>query len=331
MRQLPVIDLTALRTPCGDTSDVARLIDQACRQSGFFLVTGHGIDPQLADDLDKTSRIFFALPESDKSLIAMEHGGTAWRGWFAIADEVTSGVPDQKEGLYFGTELNAFDPRVRNALPLHGANLFPTHPAEMKNLVLRWMDEVTALGRDLLRGIALGLGIEGDWFNSHLTADPTILFRIFAYPPLGDLGWGVGEHTDYGLLTMLWQDDCGGLEVFSENRWLPVEPIPNTFVCNIGDMLERLTNGLYRSTPHRVRNISGRTRLSLPLFYDPSWTARVIPLPIETPLQQLDAPKRWDGADLLAWSGSYGDYLTSKVSKAFPKLEADILRSNRDS
>ena len=130
---------------------------------------------------------------------------------------------------------------------------------------------------------------------------------------------------------MLWQDDCGGLEVFSDDRWLSVEPIPNTFVCNIGDMLERLTNGLYRSTPHRVRNISGRTRLSFPLFYDPSWTARVIPLPIKTPLPQLDAPKRWDGADLLAWSGSYGDYLTSKVSKAFPKLEADILRSNRDS
>ncbi len=262
----------------------------------------------------------------------MEHAGTAWRGWFPLAGEVTSGVPDQKEGLYFGTELDSTDPRIREGWPLHGRNLFPEHPSEMKYLVLRWMSDVTLLGTDLMRGIALALGIDDDWFARNLTIDPTILFRIFSYPSRSDLvmtsprsEWGVGEHTDYGLLTLLWQDDCGGLEVFSAGDWLAVEPIPNAFVRNIGDMLERLTNGLYRSTPHRVRNVSGRNRLSFPLFFDPSWDSHVVPLPTDVSLQRTEPRARWDGAEPLAWSGTYGDYLSNKVSKAFPRLFKSVI------
>ena len=232
MRHLPVIDISALRTSGADSSNVVRQLDDACRLDGFFIVTNHGIEAQLASDLESLSRTFFDLPESEKSLIAMELAGTAWRGWFPLGGEVTSGIPDQKEGLYFGTELNPSDPRVRDGWPLHGRNLFPINPAGMRYLVLRWMSEVTLLGSDLMRGIAMGLGINEDWFAKNLTADPTILFRIFTYPSISDLGksspkseWGVGEHTDYGLLTMLWQDDCGGLEVFSAGEWLAVDPI----------------------------------------------------------------------------------------------------------
>lgn len=338
MRHLPVIDISPLRTPGGDVTGVAHEIDVACRLNGFFIVSNHGIATQLARDLENSSREFFALPESEKSVIAMEHAGTAWRGWFPLGGEITSGVPDQKEGIYFGTELDPNDSRVREGLPLHGCNLFPARPMEMKELVLRWMAEVTHLGDDLMRGIAVALGIDDNWFAQHLTADPTILFRIFAYPPTmnppttspptTNIEWGVGEHTDYGLLTMLWQDDCGGLEVFSAGEWLEVEPMPNTFICNIGDMLERLTNGMYRSTPHRVRNVSGRNRLSFPFFYDPSWTSHVMPLPIETSRQPLESRSRWDGADPLAWNGKYGDYLSKKVSKVFPKLFEKVIRNS---
>ncbi|MEK7292750.1 MAG: 2-oxoglutarate and iron-dependent oxygenase domain-containing protein, partial [Actinomycetota bacterium] len=296
MRHLPVIDISALRTPGADAASVVGQIDDACRLDGFFIVTNHGIEPQLANDLERVSRHFFTLSDSEKSLIAMRHAGTAWRGWFPLGGEYTSGARDQKEGLYFGTELASTDSRVKQGLPLHGRNLFPANPVEMRNLVLRWMSDVTLLGGDLMRGIAMALTIDENWFARNLTADPTILFRIFHYPPVRDLEWGVGEHTDYGLLTMLWQDDCGGLEVFSAGEWLAVEPIPNAFVCNIGDMLERLTNGLYRSTPHRVRNASGRNRLSFPLFYDPSWNSHVTPLPIAASLQLNESRPRWDGA-----------------------------------
>src|SRR5689334_2246822 len=140
----------------------------------------------------------------------MVHGGRAWRGWFPVGGELTSGTPDRKEGLYFGAELGPDDPAVRDGVPLHGPNLFPAEPAGLRPTVLACLDELTGLGHRLMRGIALALGLPADWFERDLTRDPTILFRIFHYPPspsgAADEGWGVGEHTDYGLLTILVQD-----------------------------------------------------------------------------------------------------------------------------
>ena len=130
--------------------------------------------------------------------------------------------------------------------------------------------------------MALGLGLDGEWFHANLTADPLVLFRIFRYPPEAGVvepNWGVAEHTDYGLLTILGQDDHGGLEVHAPTGWIDAPPIPGTFVCNLGDMLERMTGGRYRSTPHRVRNRSGADRLSFPFFFDPGWDARGAPGP----------------------------------------------------
>ena len=124
------------------------------------------------------------------------------------------------------------------------------------------------------------LGLDEDWFDRNLTADPLVLFRIFHYPALanGDERWSVGEHTDYGLITILAQDDAGGLAVRSPKGWIDVPPIPNAFVVNLGDMLERMTGGRYKSTPHRVHNTT-RDRLSFPLFLDPAWDAEVLPVP----------------------------------------------------
>ena len=193
--------------------------------------------------------------------------------------------------------------------------------------MLRWIDEVGAVGQALLRGIALGLGIDRDWFETHLTADPTVLFRIFHYPPGDTASWGVGEHTDYGLVTLLAQDHHGGLQVRTRGEWVDVPADPYVFVVNIGDMLERMTHGLYRSNPHRVRNLSGQDRLSFPLFLDPSWDARVTPLPeaaLAGAVPAPDAAERWDGRSVHAWDGTYGDYLTAKVAKVFPDLAAAL-------
>ena len=110
----------------------------------------------------------------------------------------------------------------------------------------------------MLRGVAFGLGIDPGWFETHLTADPTVLLRIFHYPPGDNGSWGVGEHTDYGLLTLLAQDHHGGLQVRTRGEWVDVPADPYVFVVNMGDMLERMTHGRYRSNPHRVRNLSGQ-------------------------------------------------------------------------
>ena len=179
---------------------------------------------------------------------------------------------------------------------------------------------MTALGHIVMRGVALALGLDEGWFEQDLTRSPTVLFRIFRYPPTAGGGWGVAEHTDYGLLTILLQDDCGGLQVRGRHGWVDVPPRPGTLVCNIGDMLDRMTGGRYRSTPHRVRNVSGRERLSFPFFFDPGWEAKVRPVPLADDAPPDDAPSRWDGTSVHRWEGTYGDYLLDKVAKVFPDL-----------
>jgi isopenicillin N synthase-like dioxygenase len=327
---LPVIDVHALLDPSSSYADrlaVGRELDAACRTSGFLLVSGHGVDASLRQRLEALSRQFFALPDDDKAEIAMARAGSAWRGWFPVGGELTSGEPDRKEGVYFGTELPADDPRVLAGVPLHGSNLFPAEPAGLRHTVLAWIDEVTGVGQALLRGLALGLGLDEAWFAEHLTADPTVLFRAFHYPPGDSDSWGVGEHTDYGLITLLAQDHHGGLQVRTGGEWIDVPADPSVFVVNIGDMLDRMTRGIYRSDPHRVRNLSGQDRVSFPLFLDPSWDARVTALPESVFVGEVpadDADSRWDGASVHAWDGVYGDYLTAKVARVFPDLFASV-------
>jgi isopenicillin N synthase-like dioxygenase len=314
MDALPVIDIS-------DPATAAPAIEAACRSSGFFYVKGHGVPGSLTDRLDAAARAFFALPEQDKMEIAMARGGRAWRGFFPVGAELTSGVPDRKEGVYFGTELGPDAPQVRAGLPLHGANLFPGQVPDLRPVVLEYMALLSEVAQRVLRGVALSLGLPAGYFEQSYTADPTVLFRIFHYPPSepGSDEWGVGEHTDYGLLTLLLQDGNGGLQVRTPDGWLDAPPIPGTFVCNIGDMLDRMTGGWYRSTPHRVRNLSGNERLSFPFFFDPDFSQEVPPLPATGHA----GGQRWDGQDLRAFTGTYGAYLVGKVGKVFPELRAD--------
>lgn len=314
--RIPIVDVSA--------PDAAAAIDAACRRDGFFVATGHGVPGDLFDRLDAAAREFFARPAGAKAEIAMTTGGRAWRGWFPPGGELTSGVPDGKEGIYFGAELADDHPRVTAGTPLHGRNRFPSD-SELGPAVLDVLDALTDLGHRLLGLVATGLGLDADWFRANLTADPTILFRIFHYPAAGqvaDAAWGVQEHTDYGLLTILRQDDVGGLEVRSRSGWIEAPPVPDSFVCNIGDMLERMTGGAYRSTPHRVRQ-PPRSRLSFPFFFDPSWDAEIVPVP-GLGDTGAPAPARWDGRSVFDHDGTYGDYLTAKVAKVFPELWADI-------
>ncbi len=331
---LPIIDVAPLLGPDTSGSKGARAaaaIDEACRNVGFFAITGHGIDGGLQTRLETAAHAFFTQTESAKAEIAMANAGAAWRGWFPVGGELTSGIPDRKEGIYFGVEHSPDHPRAAAGTALHGQNQFPDEPVELRGTVLDWLTALRPVADAVMRGLALGLGLEPAWFEQHLTADPTILFRIFHYPP-DDRDrveeWGVGEHTDYGLLTLLAQDHRGGLQVRAvDGRWIDVDPTPGTLICNIGDMLERLTAGRYRSTPHRVRNNSGHSRLSFPYFFDPSWDATVPALPMtsaspDTP--QSPGNHRWDGEDVLAWEGAYGDYLTARVARVFPDLFAEV-------
>jgi isopenicillin N synthase-like dioxygenase len=324
---IPIIDVSDLVASTAGRQAVATQLGEACRESGFFYVVGHGVDEGLQRRLRELSQRFFAQDVDTKLQLRMALAGRAWRGYFRVGDELTSGHPDQKEGLYFGEELAADHPLVRAGTPMHGPNLFPAGLPGFRETVLDYMASLTRLGHRLMVCLALSLGLEESYFADHCTGEPLILFRIFNYPPPRDPTlWGVGEHTDYGLLTILLQDEAGGLEVKSRSRWVPAPPVPGSFVCNIGDMLDRMTGGLYRSTPHRVRNPAPRDRLSFPFFFDPNFFARVQPidLPGRTGISD-DRAERWDGASVHAFQGTYGEYLLNKVGKVFPELQQKAL------
>lgn len=345
MGTLSSIDVTALREDPDvrrkHARDVAAAIDRACRHEGFLLVTGHGVDTGLRERLLAAARRFFDLPAERKATIAMSRGGRAWRGWFPLGAELTSNRPDRKEGLYIGEDLSAQDPRVRAGLPLHGPNLLPDDDVpELRTAVDEWLTAVTALGHLLVRAFGVGLGLSPDWFDEHLTEDPTILLRLFRYPAItaeevgdGERADGVGEHTDYGLLTILAHDGGPGLQVRQGSEWIDVLAPPDAFVVNLGDMLERMTGGRYRSTPHRVRSVvapaGAPDRISVPFFFDPAWDAEVVPLPLDDTPPTDDSATRWDHRSVHTWRGTYGEYLTSKVAKVFPDLGSDVLTPGR--
>lgn len=332
--EVPLIDIRPLCTEnyaSAACADVAAQLGRACRELGFFYIVGHGVDETLQQRLVTLCQQFFALPLAQKLTIPMSRGGRAWRGYFPVGGELTSGQPDQKEGIYFGEELEDSHPRVLTHTPLHGRNLFPNEVPELRHTVLEYLQAMTTLGHHLMAGIALSLGLPATYFATRYTTNPLTLFRVFNYPPdaLADgvVRWGVGEHTDYGLLTILKQDDVGGLQIKSRARYIAAPPIPGSFVCNIGDMLDRLTGGLYRSTPHRVQNVSGRSRLSFPFFFDPSWDAEVLPieLPASSPRPADDRDERWDRTSVHTFRGTYGEYLLAKVGKVFPDLQQEVL------
>jgi isopenicillin N synthase-like dioxygenase len=148
---------------------------------------------------------------------------------------------------------------------------------------------------------------------------------FFIIPPQKDQSpVGCWEHTDYGLLTILKQDDTGGLQVKTAAGWTEAPPIENTFVCNIGDMLERLTGGLYCSTPHRVINTSGKDRYSFPLFFDPGFNTRIERIESVTQIHETKN-QRWDKSSVHEFAGTYGEYLINKIGKVFPELKNDVL------
>ena len=320
---LPLIDLADWGEGDLDRARIAAEIGGACREHGFFYIRGHSVPIELQSRLEQLARAFFALPVEEKMAIAMARGGRAWRGYFPLGAELTSGQADYKEGLYFGSELAADHPMVLASTPLHGANLFPVAPG-WKETVLEYLEALTRLGHRLMEAIALSLGLDREFFRIRYTGEPLTLFRIFNYPATAEESWGVGEHTDYGVLTILRQDACDGLEVHSRRGWIAAPPIPNTFVCNIGDMLDRMTAGLYRSTPHRVRNRAAIDRLSFPFFFDPDFSARVEPIPGLPPAED-DHARRWDRTNIHAFEGTYGDYLLAKVSRVFPCLTQTVL------
>ncbi|MET3457505.1 2-oxoglutarate and iron-dependent oxygenase domain-containing protein [Pseudomonas kilonensis] len=274
MNSLPIIDISPLY---GDEPDawqaVAGHIDRACRQWGFFYIKGHPISPaRIAEVLGNAQR-FFALPVEEKLKIDITQT-RHHRGYGAVATEQLDPTKpsDLKETFDMGLHLPADHPEVLAEKPLRGPNRHPDLNG-WETLMEQHYRDMQALAQTLLRAMTLALGIERDFFDTRFN-EPVSVLRLIHYPPRDTASCaeqqGAGAHTDYGCITLLYQDAAGGLQVRNVNgQWVDAPPIDGTFVVNLGDMMARWSNDRYLSTPHRVISPLGVDRYSMPFFAEP--------------------------------------------------------------
>jgi isopenicillin N synthase-like dioxygenase len=269
---IPVIDLSS--------ANHAALIEQigaACREFGFFGAVNHGIAPEVIAQAFRAAKIFFDLPQEDKLSLHINksptHRGFDPIGWQSLdlSKEGDASAADLKESFYVGTEPQA---NASPSVPNHGPNQWP--PAgwvpEFENQINSYRVEAKKLSYRLISLIAQSLGMQGDALYAYAHY-PTCTTRLLYYPPQPASNTeqiGSGAHTDWGAVTVLAQDDAGGLEVrLADGSWVDVTPQEGMLVINTGDLMQRWTNDLYRSSWHRVINKhAGRARYSIAYFFD---------------------------------------------------------------
>ncbi|MFO1080386.1 MAG: 2-oxoglutarate and iron-dependent oxygenase domain-containing protein [Reyranellaceae bacterium] len=309
-KEVPVIDVGALFDGSEAAARrVAAEIRRASIEVGFFYVRGHNVPRDLLRALLMGAKYFFAQPEAHKRQIQVN---AAHRGYVPFAQTTLGRAykPDLKESLNFAFPFRADDPYVQEGRPLIGLNQWPAGEPELRAIAEDYYSSVFELGQRLLEGFALALDIERGFFRD-LYRHPLVRARLIHYPPqtaAGEGQFGAAPHTDWGCITVLWQDDVGGLQVRNRaGQWIDAPPIDGTFVINIGDMLERWSNDLFVSTPHRVVNASGRERFSIPVFYDPDFETVVECLPN---CSGPDNPPKY-GRTVA------GEYITAQYDKAY--------------
>ncbi|MEA2732545.1 MAG: hypothetical protein QOF70_7020 [Acetobacteraceae bacterium] len=279
MRNIPIIDVSPLRS--GDPAQragCAAVLGRACRDIGFFYVTGHGIPPVVATGIFDAARAFFALPPEQKDLVSYARSAHN-RGYIGLGQERLDAAtaPDQKEAFNIGLELAPDDCELLAGKPFRGVNLWPDLPG-WRDQALAYYEACTRLTVEIHRGFALDLELDEAFFTPQL-ARPMTTLRLLHYPPGKGANLGAGTHTDYGNLTILATDGVAGLQVRRrDGTWIDAPHVPGAFVCNIGDCLMRWTNDVYVSTPHRVRQ-PATERYSVAYFADPNPDAVVQALP----------------------------------------------------
>jgi isopenicillin N synthase-like dioxygenase len=293
---LPIIDIGGLRSnSLADRKAVAERLRAACLDNGFFYVVNHGVSAALIDALFDQTRRFFDSSQAaksavDKSLSFCQRGFEPMR-----AQTLEAGAPpDLKESFYVGPELALDDPRVVARRFNHGPNQWPAGMPGFRPVMETYFGIMLDLSRTLMTGLALALDLDEVYFAAYCT-DPHATLRLLHYPPQpadaapGEKG--AGAHSDFGGLTLLLQDEIGGLQVRgkSEGEWIHATPVAGAFVVNLGDMIARWTNDRFRSTVHRVVNASGRERYSVPFFYSGNPDQEVECLP--SCLQRGETPK----------------------------------------
>lgn len=292
---VPVIDLSPVHSGNATALQaLARSVDRANREIGFLVVVGHGVDPQLIAEMDAVTRAFFELPMEQKLALRSEDPGTS-RGYMPprsralarsigqstppdLVEFLAMGQPDVPDDRYHSPERAGINFRP---------NRWPAEPAQLQAVWTAYYRRMEQLADDLIGVFALALGLPRDWFGPSVDRHCSNLFANH-YPPVevapepGQLR--LGPHTDYGSLTLLYQDASpGGLQVHSGGHWVDAPHLPGSYIVNIGDLMARWTNDRWVSTLHRVSVPAGGhpsgSRLSIPFFHQPNYDAVIEAIP----------------------------------------------------
>jgi isopenicillin N synthase-like dioxygenase len=323
---IPLIDLDGARPGSSKrAADVARAIDRACRESGFFVIINHGVPDELIARISTVTLDFFQRSDAWKSRWLADPTRASSRGLFTSAGYVSAaeGVitsPDLCE-IYTINRLGEAGVAERAGLGeavggWSAPNVWPDDPPQFREIWLDYYAALEALATDLLHLFAIGLGLEPSYFDTLADEHISNLIANFYPPvieePLPDQ-YRKGPHSDWGSLTILHQDGVGGLEVFDQRSgdWIGVPTIPGSFVVNIGDLMSVWTNGQWKSTKHRVRvpprEHWATTRISIPFFHQPNWDALVECLPT---CASPDLPAQFEPV-------TSGQYLMDKLNAAY--------------
>jgi len=276
----PILDIGPWLDGSG-RAGVASRFDRICREIGFCYLVGHGMPPERMQGVLTQAERLFALEESVKRDMLVGHSRRGYEP-FAFQSLDFDSPPDLKESFLIGHGTASDHPYVLAGLPNYGPNVWPDESAlpGFRTFCEGYFQHARNIAEVLMNIFATVAGLAPDHF-APLLVDPMATLRMIHYPPQPDEivnnQIGCGAHTDWGAVTILMQDETGGLEVqAASGEWLYANPVPGAFVVNIGDMMPIWTNGAYHSSQHRVRNRSPhRHRYSAPFFMDLDYHARV--------------------------------------------------------
>lgn len=311
--RLPVIDLSEF---VGGTvicrQKIADAVVHACETSGFFYISGHGIPAILFEEARQVALEFFHGSAKAKSRVHIStvphHRG--YIGNYDVAPDTDKGG-DMREAFKVGLELGTADPDYRAGITLYGPNVWPQGMPRFHEKIYRIYKNFMGLSDSIFSLFAVGLNLPDDHFVP-LTRKPASIMNVNYYPPTRDEPGtelsGIGAHSDYEAFAMLWQDDVGGLQIESpEGEWQAVEPLNNTLVINIGDLMSRWTNDRFRATRHRVINSKGKERVSFACFGNTNYHALIECIP--SCLDENNPPKY---APITS-----GDYLMKAIKRTY--------------
>jgi len=283
--EIPVIDFSAVHS--GDETAknmLAKEVLHACTDVGFFYIKNHGIAQESIERLLEASHVFFSQDIDEKNKINISNSSFS-RGYIPLYGEKNNehSKGDLKETFDVAIDIAPDDADYLSGNPLYGPNQWPENLPQFKTTLKDYFAEITELCANIYRVFALSLNLPEDYFLGMLNK-PLDILRLLRYPPQPVIDdedqIGTGAHSDFDCFTVLYQDPTGGLQALnSRGEWIDALPITGTFLINVGDMLERWTNGQFISTVHRVINRSQSERYSTVFFAAPSYDTVIACLP----------------------------------------------------